>query len=118
MSISKAFRAVFPKLPPLMLENIRKWADNHLALSSMFADDSQRPVLVGLHSRARNAASFARMLRSAFEKMVIPRPRGHFVKLLSVREVLAVCAGGKENKEHARTCAPADEDPDVRVVHV
>ncbi len=61
MSISKAFRAVFAKLPPHMVDNIRKWADNHLALSTMFSDDTQRPVLVGLHNRARNTSSFARM---------------------------------------------------------
>ncbi len=118
MSISKAFRAVFPKLPPHMLNNIRKWADNHLALSTMFSDDTQRPVLVGLHNRARNTSSFARMLRSALEKMAMPRPRGHFVKLLSVQEVLAVCAGGGASRERAPTCPLTDEDPDVRIVHV
>ena len=100
-----------------MVENLRKWADANLALSTVLSDDARRPVLVGLHSRARNASSFARMLRNAFEKMAMPRPRGHFVKLLSVREVLAVCADGD-------SCAPSlthpyeDDDADVRVIRV
>ena len=114
---SKGFRAVFPKLPSQMVDNIRKWADVNLAVSTVLSDDAQRPVLVGLYNRARNVSSFARMLRSALEKMAMPRPRGHFVKLLSVREVLAVCA----NED--RGCAPScifneDDDSDVRVIHV
>jgi hypothetical protein len=103
-----------------MVENIRTWADANLALAAVFFDDAQRPVLVGLHSRPRSAASFSRMLRGALEKMAMPRPRGHFVKLLSVREVLAVCA----NED--RGCAPSctftnqheDDDADVRVIRV
>ncbi len=118
---SKGFRAVFPKLPSQMVDNIRKWADANLAVSRvLLTDDAQSPVLVGLHNRARNSSSFARMLRNAFEKMAMPRPRGHFVKLLSVREVLAVCADGD------RGCAPSstftnpseDDDADVRVIRV
>jgi hypothetical protein len=103
-----------------MVDNIRNWANVNLAVSSILADDAQRPVLIGLHNRARNTSSFARMLRNVLEKMAMPRPRGHFVKLLSVREVLAVCA----NED--RGCAPSctfmnqheDDDADVRVIRV
>ena len=104
-----------------MVEYLRKWADANLAVSRVLTDDTQSPVLVGLHNRARNTSSFARMLRNAFEKMAMPSPRGHFVKLLSVREVLAVCADGD-------SCAPSlthpyeddddADDADVRVIRV
>ena len=101
-----------------MVENLRKWADANLAISRVLTDDTKSPVLVGLHNRARSTSSFARMLRNSFEKMVMPRPRGHFVKLLSVREVLAVCADGDRGCAPSSTNPYQDDDADVRVIRV
>ena len=117
-SSSKAFRATFSAgLPQHQIENISRWAETNLACSAVFRDDARRPILLGLQSRSRTAASFSRMLRTALQRMAINVPRGHFVKLASRSEVLAmVCRAG-----HSAANAPTEsqsDDEDVRVIHV
>ena len=120
-SSSKAFRATFSAgLPQHQIENISRWAETNLACSAVFRDDARRPILLGLQSRSRTTASFSRMLRTALQRMAINVPRGHFVKLASRSEVLAmVCAGGDEGRRGRATPGVSNEDAeDVRVIHV
>jgi len=100
----------------------------HLAVSSLFYDEARKPILLGLYSRARSAASFARMLKTALQRMVICVPRGHWVKLVSAREVWAVCttdgvrSRGEDPVAPGRTTprprAEDVSDEDVRIVHI
>lgn len=124
-STSTAFRAIFPILPTHMIDNIRRWADASLACSSIFFDGSQRFILLGLVCLPRTTASFARTLRAALQRMAIPVPRGHYVKLVTPREVLAVCADGVHPQGNVTGLGPAhrtedaeESGQDVRVVHI
>ena len=124
-STSKAFRAIFPILPTHMIDNIRRWADANLACFSLLFDGSQMFILLGLVCLPRTTASFSRTLRTSLRRMDIPVPRGHFVKLVTRREVSAVCADGVHPRGNVASLdqAPRTEDAeesaqDVRVVHL
>ena len=126
---SKAFRATFPRwLPEHQIDNIRRWADRHLAASTIFRDDGHRIVLLGLDSKARTAASFSRTLRTtALKRMGIETPSGHWVTLVSSLEVLrAVCSDPPRSRDAREERLPpgdraavVDAEGDaVRVIHL
>jgi hypothetical protein len=117
-SSSKAFRATLSAgLLQYQIENISRWAEANLACSAVFRDDAHRPILLGLQSRSRTAASFSRMLRTALQRMAINVPRGHFVKLASTHEVLAMARRAGHSDANANA-TPRSDDEDVRVIHV
>ena len=92
---SKAFRARL-KLTDEHTARLQAWARNNFALSSMFRSNNNVVILVALTDRPRRAASFARTLRAAMQRLAVPTDartiQGHWVHLLREAEVLALCA--------------------------
>ena len=75
---------------------LQAWARNNFALHSMFRSNSNVVILVALTDKPRRAASFARTLRAAMQRLALPTDartlQGHWVHLLSEAEVLTLCA--------------------------
>ena len=74
--------------------------------------------LLGLQSRPRTAASFARSLRSALKRMAIDSC-GLRVRVVSVRKVLLAvfgALGGSTPRESLREDVVVEQDGDTRVV--
>lgn len=95
---SKAFRARL-KLTDEHTARLQAWASNNFALGWMFRSDRSDNtvlILVALTDWLRRAASFARTLRAATQRLALPTDartlQGHWVHLLREAEVLALCA--------------------------
>ena len=121
MSTSKAWRARLPRIREDQLAYLEQWARDNCALHMVFRE-SAGTVLLGLDARQRTAASFARTLRSAFNKRAIDTRglRGHWLRLVTVQELLLLIAGGGDGPSSRR---PQDdqrpeppEDEGTRVI--
>ena len=133
MRVSKAFRCALPSLREDQLNNLRCWAEQTCAMSTVFRD-GRGLVLVALKDAPRSSASFARTVRTALRRRGINTPlRGHWCTLTTVREALAVVGDGAstggaarqantirpddaEAPSAARAAHPHGDDTDVRVV--
>lgn len=96
MAATKAFRAVLPRgLRQDQVEHVERWARNNCAMYCLLDGDSGRKVLIGLQSRPRIAASYARTLRTALNRMAIETSglHGHWLRVISVQEALLATCG-------------------------
>ena len=118
---AKAFRAVLPRgLRQDQVDHVERWARNNCACHCLTDDDSGRKLLIGLQSRPRTAASYARTLRAALKGMAIETSslQGHWVRVLSVREALLAtrsAPGAQAAGEHAER---GEEEDGTRVVRL
>ena len=127
MATSKAWRAVLPRLREDQLASLEIWARNNCAIHATMQDDRGRTILLGLDSKPRTAASFARTLRSVYHNRAINTSSlcGSWLRLLTVREVLlaaygALGSGAAPDSETraARTTAEKEEDDGTRLVRL
>ena len=127
MEVSKAFRAKF-QLGDEQTLRLQRWAATNFALSSIFRS-ARSTVLVGLTDRTRTAASFARKLRTAMQRMALPTDkrtlRGHWVTLLSASEAVTLCTVASDdvvaampasNAPKPNQAATAPSDSEVRLI--
>ncbi len=126
MATSKAWRAVLPRLREDQLASLENWARNNCALHAMMQDDRGRTILLGLDSRPRTAASFARTLRSVYHNRAIDTGSlyGSWLRLLTVREVLLAVCGSlgsgivPDSETRADQTTAEEEDDGTRLVRL